>query len=170
MSSDVEREPSGPGDPSSTRRARVVDRALSLDACVERVRHPGAGAVVVMIGCVRDHTHKDGARVAVTRLEYSAYVEMAETVIDGIVAAVEAEHAARAGVAGGVGGGVRGFVEHRTGSLAVGDAAVVVAVASPHRKDAFVACEQIIDRLKHDAPIWKREHGSDGVTWVGLGP
>ncbi len=145
-------------------KARVVDRPLSLDGCVARVQHAGAGAVVVMMGCVRDHTTKNGQRVAVTGLDYEAYVEMAEGVIADIVAAVEAEHALPGS------GGVRGYVEHRTGSLAVGDTAVVVAVSSPHRKSAFVACEAIIDRLKHDAPIWKREHDEHGVTWVGLGP
>ena len=133
--------------------------ALSLDACVQRVQHAGAGAVVVMIGCVRDHTRKAGQVVAVTHLEYEAYVEMAEVVIEGIAVDAEGQHA-----------GARVFVQHRTGTLRIGAVAVVVAVSSPHRKDAFVACEAVIDRLKQDAPIWKREHGADGVSWVGLGP
>lgn len=140
-------------------KARVVDEALSIDRCVQQVAHAGAGAVVVMLGLVRDHTNKGGARVNVTRLDYEAYVDMAVAVIEGVVAGVEGEH-----------DGVRGFVEHRTGSLVVGDVAVVVVASSPHRKDAFVACEKIIDRLKKDAPIWKREHGDDGVMWVGMGP
>lgn len=144
--------------PLPPRRVRIVDRPLSLDACVAAVSHTGAGAVVVMMGTVRDHTLKAGTRVDVTSLEYTAYQEMAEQVIDDIVVAVEGEF------------GVRGFVEHRTGALALGDVAVVVAVSSPHRKDAFAACEAIIDRLKHDAPIWKRETDSNGVTWVGLTP
>jgi molybdopterin synthase catalytic subunit len=140
-------------------KAKLLDGPLSIDRCVAAVAHKGAGAVVVMLGCVRDHTRTDGRVVVVTGLEYQAYVEMAERVIDEIVVAVEGEFA-----------GVRAVVEHRTGALAIGDLAVVVAVSSPHRKDAFVACQRVIDRLKEDAPIWKREHDEDGVTWVGLGP
>lgn len=140
-------------------KARLVDRPLSVDGCLAEVVHGGAGAVVVFLGCVRDHSVKDGTRVSVTALDYSAYDAMAEAVITDVVTGVEAEH-----------DGVRGFVEHRTGALKVGDLAVVVVASSAHRKDAFVACEKIIDRLKRDAPIWKREHGDDGVTWVGLGP
>ncbi|MDP2344146.1 MAG: molybdenum cofactor biosynthesis protein MoaE [Deltaproteobacteria bacterium] len=141
------------------RRCEILASSLSLDACVARVQHPGAGAVVVMLGTVRDHTRKDGQVVSVTHLEYEAYVEMAEAVIEGIAVDVESAHP-----------GTRVFVQHRTGTLQIGDTAVVVAVSSPHRKDAFVGCEAVIDRLKQDAPIWKREHGSNGVTWVGLGP
>jgi len=140
-------------------KARVIDEPLSIDRCVAEVAHAGCGAVVVMLGLVRDHTTKDGKRVAVTALDYEAYIDMAVAVIDEVVRGVEAEH-----------DGVRGFVEHRTGALVVGDVAVVVVASSAHRKDAFVACEAIIDRLKKDAPIWKREHGDDGVSWVGLSP
>jgi molybdopterin synthase catalytic subunit len=140
-------------------RARVLDRPLSVDEAIAEVKHAGAGAVVVMLGCVRDHTRKDGAVVDVTRLEYEAYVAMAEKVIRGIVDEAEARWP-----------GVRAAVDHRTGALAIGDLAVVVAVSAPHRKEAFAACQHVIDRLKEDAPIWKREHGQAGVSWVGLGP
>lgn len=141
------------------KKARVIDDDLGIDRCVKEVAHAGAGAVVVMVGLVRDHTNKGGQRVGVSRLDYEAYVEMAEGVISDVVVGVEGEHP-----------GVRGYVEHRVGSLPVGGVAVVVVASSPHRKDAFVACEKIIDRLKKDAPIWKREHGDDGVMWVGMGP
>jgi molybdopterin synthase catalytic subunit len=137
----------------------IRDTPLSVDACIRQVAHAGAGAVVVMLGTVRDHTTKDGRRVDVTRLEYEAYAAMAARVIDDIIDRVAEAHP-----------GVRACVEHRTGALAVGDVAVVVAASSPHRKDAFAACAAIIDALKADAPIWKREHDSDGVCWVGLGP
>lgn len=139
--------------------ARVLDRALSVDDVIAAVRHPGAGAVVVMLGCVRDHTLQQGARVAVTHLDYEAYGPMAEKVM----AAILAEAAQRWP-------GVRAAVDHRVGALALGDLAVVVATSAPHRADAFAACAFVIDRLKQDAPIWKREHGADGITWVGLGP
>ncbi len=137
----------------------ISDAPLSVDAVIAQVGHAGAGAVVVMIGMVRNFTKKDGARVNVHRLEYEAYAEMAKGVIDDICAAVCAEHV-----------GVRAAVAHRVGDLVPGDLAVVVAASSPHRQEAFIAAQAIIDRLKHDAPIWKREYGDDGVSWVGLGP
>lgn len=150
--------------------ARVLERPLSVDDVIAVVKHPAAGAVVVMIGMVRDHTVRpaspsDGDRAAagttvgVERLEYEAYAAMAEKVMGQIVDEAAAKWP-----------GVRAAVDHRTGALAIGDLAVVVAVSSPHRKEAFAACAYIIDRLKEDAPIWKREHGDDGTTWVGLGP
>ena len=138
---------------------RILEAPLSVDDAIAAVKHVGAGAVVVMIGCVRDHTTHAGAAVHVERLEYEAYVPMAEKIIDNIVGDARARWP-----------GVRGAVQHRIGALAVGDLAVIVAVSAPHRAEAFAACSFIIDRLKQDAPIWKREHGDDGVTWVGLGP
>jgi molybdopterin synthase catalytic subunit len=139
--------------------ARVLDTPLSVDDVIGRVKHEGAGAIVLMIGTVRNHTRKDEATVAVQRLDYEAYGEMAVKVMTQIC-----DEAAAAWP------GVRAAVDHRTGALALGDLAVVVAASAPHRKDAFAACSFIIDRLKEDAPIWKREHGDDGVVWVGLGP
>lgn len=149
---------------SSTKRARLLETPLSVDACIDAVKHAGAGALCVFVGCVRDHTLKgapgaESGKVAVVRLDYEAYAEMAEKVIAGIV--VEAEERWP---------GVRGFVQHRSGTLAIGDLAVVIACSAPHRAEAFAACRHVIERLKEDAPIWKREHGEDGVTWVGLGP
>lgn len=145
-------------------RARMLETPLSVDACIDAVKHAGAGGVCVFIGCVRDHTLKGppGAApgtVAVVKLDYEAYAEMAEKVIGAIV--IEAEQRWP---------GVRGFVQHRSGTLAIGDLAVVIACSAPHRAEAFAACRHVIERLKEDAPIWKREHGDDGVTWVGLGP
>ena len=140
-------------------RALVLETPLSVDHVIAHVQHVGAGAIVVMLGCVRDHTNKDGATVDVTRLQYEAYAPMAEQVFAGILDDVERQWP-----------GVRGCVHHRVGDLGLGDLAVVVAASAPHRADAFAACAHIIDRLKQDAPIWKREHDAHGVTWVGLGP
>ena len=137
----------------------ISEQPLSIDACVEQVRHVGAGAVVVMIGMVRDHTQKDGVIVAVTRLQYEAYAEMAAQVIGGHCARLVADLP-----------GVRAAVSHRVGDLVPGDLAVVVAVSSPHRAEAFVGCSRLIDDLKRDAPIWKREHDDTGISWVGMGP
>lgn len=138
---------------------RILAEPLSLDRCMKDVLHAGAGAVVLMVGCVRDHTRHDATDVAVTRLDYEAYEAMAHKVIAAIVRETDAKFP-----------GTRTSVEHRTGTLGVGDLAVVVASSAAHRKDAFRACEHVIDRLKEDAPIWKREHGTDGVVWVGMGP
>lgn len=142
-------------DDGAASRVKVTDVPLSVDEVLAKVTRPSAGAQVVMIGCVRDHA--EGA--VVESLEYEAYGAMAEKVIAGIVDEVEREHA-----------GTLCAVHHRVGHLALGDRAVVVAVSSPHRKEAFVACQRIIDRLKEDAPIWKREHREGGVVWVGMGP
>jgi MoaE-MoaD fusion protein len=139
--------------------AKVFETPLSVDAAISAVKHDGAGAVVVMIGCVRNHTKRDEKRVEVERLEYEAYAPMAEKVMSDIVDEAHNKWP-----------GTRGIVHHRVGALSLGDLAVVVAVSAPHRADAFDACRHVIDRLKQDAPIWKREHGEGGVEWVGLGP
>ena len=97
--------------------------------------------------------------VTVERLEYEAYAGMAEKVIRALVDEIEAEVP-----------GALLAIEHRVGALAIGDAAVVIAAAAPHRAEAFTACRAAIDRLKDRAPIWKKEFGDDGAVWVGLGP
>ena len=61
-------------------------------------------------------------------------------------------------------------LEHRVGALVVGDIAVALAASAPHRAEAFTAARALIDRLNERAPIWKKEIGPDGATWVGLGP
>jgi molybdopterin synthase catalytic subunit len=91
----------------------------------------------------------------VEKLEYEAYPEMAEREMDKI-AAEAAERFAGARVA----------IAHRTGLLAVGELAVVVAAAAPHRAEAFAACRYAIDELKLRVPIWKKEFASDGAFWV----
>lgn len=133
----------------------VADRAPSLDAVVAAVRGPDAGGVATFTGLVRAHSQGR----AVERLEYEAYVPMAERVFAEIADEIERELP-----------GVRLAVEHRVGKLVVGDVAVVIAAAAPHRAEAFRACQAMIDRLKERAPIWKKETGPDGTSWVGLGP
>ena len=125
---------------------------LSLDAVVAVVAHAGAGAVVTFVGAVRD----TNAGHAVTRLEYEAYPSLATAEMGRILTEIAAELP-----------GVRVAVHHRTGSLEVGDAAVVCAASAPHREEAFDACRRVIDRVKARVPIWKREHGPDGPYWVG---
>jgi len=132
----------------------VVDRPLSLDEVVQAVGGPGAGGLVTFTGTVRAET--GGRRVV--HLEYEAYRPMAERVLLRIGEEVGAAHGAALAVV------------HRVGVLAPGDAAVVIAAAAPHRGPAFRACEACLERLKAEAPIWKREVFEDGAEWVGLGP
>ena len=129
------------------------DEPLSVDEVLDAVRHPACGGVALFVGVVRDHDHGE----AVTALDYSAHPSAAET-----LRRVCEEVAARHGV-------TRIGAVHRTGHLDVGDTAVVVAVAAPHRGEAFTACRDLIDTLKADTPIWKHQRMGDGSTeWVGL--
>jgi len=132
----------------------VVDRPLSLDEVVAAVGGGGAGAVVTFTGTVRAAT--GGRRVV--RLEYEAWRPVAERVLARIGGEVGATHGAALAVV------------HRVGVLVPGDAAVVIAAAAERRGPAFRACEDCLERLKREAPIWKREVFEDGAEWVGMGP
>ena len=127
------------------------DTPLSVDEVYAAVADPGAGGIALFVGTVRDH---DGAR-EVTRLAYSAHPSAAAE-LRVMAEKVAADFDVRALAA-----------VHRVGELAVGDLAVVVAVACPHRGEAFDACRTLIDNLKHGVPIWKHEQFSDGTSeWV----
>lgn len=117
------------------------------------VADSGAGATAVFTGTVRDHA--DGR--AVTGLTYEAHEELASKRL----AALADELARQDGV-------LAVWMEHRLGALSVGEAAVVVAVSSGHRAEAFDRCREGIDRLKAEIPIWKQEHWRDGgAHWPG---
>ena len=131
---------------------RVLETPLVVADVVTAVSAPQVGGIDVFVGAVRDHN--DGR--AVTRLEYHAYVSMAEKEMQRIADEIARELP-----------GVRLAALHRIGSLAVGDLAVVCAAGAVHRGEAFTACRALIDRIKHRVPIWKREHGPDGPYWVG---
>ncbi|HLK39106.1 MAG TPA: molybdenum cofactor biosynthesis protein MoaE [Polyangiaceae bacterium] len=126
--------------------------APSIDEAVSHVQHAGAGAVCVFLGTVRDHS----AGRPVVKLEYEAYEGMAVAEMGRIASEIAAEIS-----------GVRLAVVHRTGTLSVGDVAVVCAASAAHRAEAYRACRALIDRVKERVPIWKREHGPDGAYWVG---
>lgn len=134
---------------------RLSDSPLDPRAVEQQVIGPDRGGLVTFTGVVRDHT---GAH-SVTRLEYEAYRPMAVKVMAQIRAEVEAQWPT-----------VRIACVHRLGVLPVGELAVVVAAAAPHRDAAFAACQRYIDRLKEDVPIFKREVREDGSVWVGMGP
>lgn len=121
-------------------------------AVVAAVSAPDAGAVVLFVGTVRDHSP---GRTGVTHLEYEAYDEQ---VIDKIVEVVT-EVREKWPV-------TRVAAIHRVGELGVGEISVAVAVSSPHRADAFPAGRFLIDEIKARAPIWKKEHWPGGAEWV----
>lgn len=125
---------------------------LSTEKCVGAVRRVGAGGIVVFIGSVRDMS--DGKQVEY--LEYEAYEPMALQKLNEVAAEAKARWPVLA-IA----------MQHRVGRLEIGDDAVVVAVACPHRAESFEACRYVIDRLKQVVPIWKKEHGEGGDVWVG---
>ena len=131
--------------------SRLRTEPLSLDEVMREVEWPGAGGLATFTGIVRNESR--GRRV--TELEYEAYPAMAEDKL----AAVEAEVRARWP-------DVRCAVRHRVGRLAIGEAAVVIAVAAPHRQEAFAACSFAIDELKRTVPLWKKESGEGGASWV----
>jgi molybdopterin converting factor subunit 1 len=135
----------------ATNRIAVRDVPLALGDVVDVVVGPDRGGLVTFTGLVRRH----GKVPNVVRLEYEAYRAMAERVLGEIADEIEGEIA-----------GSRVAIHHRVGSLAVGDAAVVVAAAAPHRAPAFEACRAAIDRLKARAPIWKKEIGETGAEWI----
>jgi molybdopterin synthase catalytic subunit len=116
-----------------------------------RVEGPDAGGVVVFVGAVRDQARGHQIRF----LEYEAYPAMAEQEMDRIVAEAKARWS-----------GARVAMAHRVGHLEVGELAVVVAAAAPHRAEAFEACRFAIDTLKERVPIWKKEVATDGAYWV----
>jgi MoaE-MoaD fusion protein len=124
---------------------RITDGALSLDSLSGAVRHPRAGAVVVFQGVTR----------AVERLEYEAYVAMAEERIRAIAGDVAAKHELCALA-----------IEHRIGSVPLSEPSVVVAASAPHRPEAFLGAREAIDRVKAEAPIWKREFDDGTGRWV----
>ena len=133
------------GGEAAVQHVRVTDKPLSLDSLVERVRDPRAGAVVTFQGVTRE----------VERLEYEAYVEMAEQKMAAIVASAVEKHGLCAAAA-----------EHRVGDVPLSEPSVTVAVSAPHRGEAFAGAREIIDAIKSSAPIWKAEEGE----WVEGSP
>jgi len=133
------------GETGFVTHARVTGEPLSVEGLAKLVGRPSAGAVVTFQGTTRD----------VERLEYEAYAEMAEERIAAIVADAVERHGLAAAAA-----------EHRVGSVPLGEASVAVAASAPHRGEAFAGAREIIDRIKTEAPIWKKEVGEEGGRWV----
>jgi molybdopterin synthase catalytic subunit len=132
-------------------RVSVGDDVIDVSSLVDEVVRPDSGASVLFLGTVRDYSD---AADGVTHLEYEVYPEQVEPKIREIVE----EAAERWPILSVV-------VEHRSGTVTLGEASVAVAVSSGHRADAFSAAQFIIDELKTRAPIWKKEHWPGGSSW-----
>lgn len=130
----------------------LLHEPLSIDRCTEVVRRPGSGGLVTFIGSVREVS--EGKKVR--RLEYEAYEPMALEKLQQVVDEARERWPVQAMA-----------VQHRLGTLAIGEDAVIIAVSCPHRAEAFAACQYAIDRLKEIVPIWKKEYGEGGEVWVG---
>lgn len=132
--------------------AVVSDQPLDEHAVRRAAESEVNGAVVMFCGVVRDH---DGGR-AVSALDYRAHPE-AERFLADCVRRIADETGHRVAAA------------HRVGDLAIGDVALFAAAGAPHRAQAFDACERLVELIKQEVPIWKRQHFDDGVSeWVGL--
>jgi molybdopterin synthase catalytic subunit len=133
----------------------LTDTPIDVPAVLAAVEGPGEGGVVLFLGRVRDSARGR----TVERLDYEAYGDMALDELRALAAEARAGH-----------GASRVALVHRTGTLAIGELAVAVAVAAPHRKEAFAACAWLIDTLKQRVPIWKREWYADGSQWIAEHP
>ncbi len=134
------------GDGGGVRLADVVDETIDVEAVRRSVADPTTGATVVFMGTTRE----------VPSLEYEAYVDMAREQIAAIAARVVEEH-----------GCVAVACVHRVGVVPLGDPSVVVAASAAHRGEAFDGARALLDAVKAQAPIWKKEHYEDGdAAWV----
>jgi len=135
----------GASESISVVRARVSAEPLDLNALSRSVGDPAAGAIVTFQGVTRE----------VESLSYEAYAEMAEPRIEAILRDCAERHGLQAIAA-----------EHRIGEVPLGEPSVIVAVSAAHRAEAFAGAREAIDRIKAEAPIWKKEISDGGASWV----
>ena len=133
---------------------RLNAEPLSLDAVVQEVRDPAAGAIATFTGTVRNRSRERDVQY----LEYEAYEGMAEEMMAELAAELSARHELCA-IA----------IHHRVGRVEIGEPSVVIAVSSPHRAAALAACQEAIDTLKGTVPLWKKEVYEGGEEWIGQG-
>ena len=131
--------------------AKVTESVITAEALTSQVKNDSAGAVVTFSGDVRNHDKGKG----VTSLNYEIH-PTAQSVIEKITNEVVAKHDV-----------VNVAVAHRYGAIPIGESAFVVAVAAAHRAPAFECCEELVERVKAELPIWKFQEFTDGTTeWV----
>lgn len=133
---------------------RLSDEPLSLDAAVDEVRSPDAGAIATFVGTTRARSRGRD----VIHLEYEAYEGMAEQTMAALADELRERHSLTA-VA----------IHHRVGRVGIAETSVVIAVSAPHRADALAACREAIDTLKVSVPLWKKEIYVGGEEWIGQG-
>ncbi len=133
----------------------VTAEKLNVSACIDWVSSPNCGGIDVFIGTVRNATK--GKKVL--RLEFEAYISMAESEMKKIATTIFEKWAIE-----------KILIHHAIGTLHIGEIPVVIAVASAHRDNAFEACRFAIDTLKQTVPIWKKEFFEDGAVWVAAHP
>ena len=129
----------------------LISEKISVDKILNKVEDHSTGAVVLFLGRVRDHTNEH----QVTGMAYEAHSEMAHQKMQEIEDEVKKRWPVQ-----------KVTMVHRTGQLELGEVSIAIAVACPHRKEAFEACQFAIDTLKETVPIWKKEQFLDGEAWV----
>lgn len=130
---------------------RIVERDFDLASVMRELAYPEEGATTIFFGSVRDNAGEN----RVNLLHYEVYREMAEAYIRRIEEEVRKKHGAR-----------RVLVLHRVGDLEPGEKTILVASVARHREEAFAACREALERVKAEAPIWKKEVYEQGARWV----
>ncbi|WP_126597291.1 molybdenum cofactor biosynthesis protein MoaE [Dictyobacter aurantiacus] len=130
---------------------QLTREPLNRDALVAAISHPSVGGIVIFEGVVRDNARGKQVRY----LEYDVYEEMAQQQIATIIEEARKRWPIE-----------RVAIAHRFGRLEIGEASVIIVVATPHRGEAFEACRYLIDTLKSTVPIWKKEVATNGEEWV----
>jgi len=134
---------------------KITSKKLNLQDCYDFVFDASCGGIALFVGTVRNKTQNK----EVTLLDFSAYESMAVKEMQKIADKALTEFDI-----------LKIAIHHSEGELKIGDIPVIIAVSSPHRKAAFVACQFAIDTLKETVPIWKKEHFVDGEVWVNATP
>jgi len=138
----------------------ILATPLPVDRAIASVNHPQTGGIAVFLGVTRAEDHPSSARATLRALDYEAYDELALKQLGDLAGQVRQRWPI-----------LRLAILHRTGRVAIEEPSVVIAVSTPHRKEAFQACEWLIDTLKSEVAIWKKEVWSDGATtWVDPSP
>jgi molybdopterin synthase catalytic subunit len=131
---------------------KVVEEPIDVQMIIDSVTRRNAGAITTFIGTVREFTK--GKKTLY--LKYEAYIPMAEKQLKKIADEIKQQWP-----------DAEVSIVHRIGVLQITDIAVVIAVSTPHRKDAYLANEYAIERIKEIVPIWKKEHWDNGEMWIG---
>lgn len=133
----------------------ITKQKIDVAQVIAAVADPGAGAIDIFIGTVRDKT----SGKTVLKLDFEAYEPMAIKEMRKIASRAKAQWSV-----------IKSAIVHRIGEVEIGEEAVAIAVSTAHRKDAFEACRFMIDELKKSVPIWKKEIFEDGEVWVAAHP